>query len=57
MIKSHSSGKLKFSPEQTFDFTAEDLEDLAEIGQGSFGTVSKMRHKKTQIEMAVKVIF
>ncbi|KAL7883437.1 hypothetical protein SRHO_G00010950 [Serrasalmus rhombeus] len=29
-----SSGKLKISPEQHCDFTAEDLKDLGEIGRG-----------------------
>ncbi|GIY29734.1 dual specificity mitogen-activated protein kinase kinase 4 [Caerostris extrusa] len=31
-----SSGKLKISPEVTYDFTADDLTDLGEIGRGSF---------------------
>uniref|UniRef100_A0A914XFP1 mitogen-activated protein kinase kinase n=1 Tax=Plectus sambesii TaxID=2011161 RepID=A0A914XFP1_9BILA len=55
-IRSHSSGKLKFSPEQFYDFTASDLEDQGEIGQGAFGNVIKMRHRLSNISMAVKRI-
>lgn len=36
-----TSGKLKISPELTFDFTSEDLEDFGEIGRGAYGTVNK----------------
>jgi mitogen-activated protein kinase kinase 4 len=50
-----SSGKLKISPELTYDFTAEDLEDLGEIGRGAYGTVNKMLHKKSAKAIAVKV--
>lgn len=50
-----SSGKLKFSPEQYCDFTAEDLRDLGEIGRGAYGSVNKMVHKPTGQIMAVKV--
>ncbi|KAF7205146.1 transcript variant X1 [Nothobranchius furzeri] len=51
-----SSGKLKISPEQHCDFTAEDLRDLGEIGRGAYGSVSKMVHKPTGQIMAVKRI-
>jgi len=51
-----TSGKLKISPELTFDFTAEDLEDLGEIGRGAYGTVQKMLHCKSQSLIAVKRI-
>lgn len=51
-----SSGKLKISPEVTYDFTADDLTDLGEIGRGAFGTVNKMVHKKSGTVMAVKRI-
>ncbi|KAG1663040.1 Dual specificity mitogen-activated protein kinase kinase 4 [Nymphon striatum] len=51
-----SSGKLKISSDQIYDFTAEDLLDLGEIGRGSFGTVSKMIHRKSSTVMAVKRI-
>lgn len=54
--KIHSSGKLKVSPEVVYDFTADDLTDLGEIGRGAFGTVNKMVHQKSMLEMAVKRI-
>ena len=41
---------------QTYDFTAEDLKDLGEIGRGAFGTVNKMIHKTSGTIMAVKVL-
>lgn len=50
-----SSGKLKISPEQHWDFTAEDLKDLGEIGRGAYGSVNKMVHKPSGQIMAVKV--
>lgn len=40
---------------QIYDFTAEDLEDMGEIGRGNFGSVNKMLHIKTNTVMAVKV--
>lgn len=49
-----SSGKLKIS-EQHWDFTAEDLKDLGEIGRGAYGSVNKMVHKPSNQIMAVKV--
>jgi len=52
----HTSGKLKISPEQIYDFTADDLHDLGEIGRGAFGTVNKMVHPRSNIVMAVKRI-
>uniref|UniRef100_A0A8C2WXV2 mitogen-activated protein kinase kinase n=1 Tax=Cyclopterus lumpus TaxID=8103 RepID=A0A8C2WXV2_CYCLU len=51
-----SSGKLKISPEQHWDFTAEDLKDLGEIGRGAYGSVNKMVHKPSNQIMAVKRI-
>jgi len=51
----NSPGKLQISPEMIFDFTAEDLEDMGEIGRGNFGSVNKMLHIKTSTVMAVKV--
>ncbi|XP_054564977.1 dual specificity mitogen-activated protein kinase kinase 4 isoform X10 [Eptesicus fuscus] len=51
-----SSGKLKISPEQHWDFTAEDLKDLGEIGRGAYGSVNKMVHKPSGQIMAVKRI-
>lgn len=50
-----SCGKLKISPEQHWDFTAEDLKDLGEIGRGAYGSVNKMVHKPSGQIMAVKV--
>ncbi|XP_061556576.1 dual specificity mitogen-activated protein kinase kinase 4-like isoform X3 [Phycodurus eques] len=51
-----SSGKLKLSPEQLWDFTADDLKDLGEIGRGAYGSVNKMVHKPSNQIMAVKRI-
>lgn len=51
-----SLGKLKIPPEQDWDFTAEDLKDLGEIGRGAYGSVNKMVHKPSNQIMAVKVI-
>ncbi|XP_028821568.1 dual specificity mitogen-activated protein kinase kinase 4-like isoform X2 [Denticeps clupeoides] len=51
-----SSGKLKIFPEQHWDFTAEDLKDLGEIGRGAYGSVSKMVHTPSNQIMAVKRI-
>ncbi|KAL8565109.1 Dual specificity mitogen-activated protein kinase kinase 4 [Nucella lapillus] len=51
-----SSGKLQISPGQVYDFTADDLKDLGEIGRGNYSTVNKMKHKVTDIVMAVKRI-
>lgn len=51
-----SSGKLKISAEQHWDFTAEDLKDLGEIGRGAYGSVNKMVHKPSNQIMAVKRI-
>lgn len=41
--------------EQHWDFTAEDLKDLGEIGRGAYGSVNKMVHKPSSQIMAVKV--
>jgi len=40
---------------QVYDFSAEDLQDIGEIGRGNFGTVNKMVHEKSGKVMAVKV--
>lgn len=50
------SGKLQFSSTEIYDFTADDLLDLGEIGRGGFGSVNKMIFKKTEKVMAVKRI-
>lgn len=40
---------------QTYNFTADDLKDLGEIGRGNYGTVNKMLHEKSSTVMSVKV--
>ncbi|XP_074647496.1 dual specificity mitogen-activated protein kinase kinase 4-like [Tubulanus polymorphus] len=58
-IRSHgidASGKLQISPDQVYDFTSEDLDDLGEIGRGHYGTVNKMQHSISDTVMAVKRI-
>lgn len=60
-LRSHShtlesTGRLQISPEQIFDFTAEDLEDRGEIGRGAYGCVNKMWHTNSSTLMAVKRI-
>jgi len=55
MNAAHTTGKLKFDG-QEFDFVAEDLSDLGEIGRGNFGTVNKMTFNKANKVMAVKRI-
>ena len=43
----NSTGKLVLAEERAeYDFKAEDLTDLGEIGRGAFGTVNKMRFTK-----------
>ncbi|XP_071509235.1 dual specificity mitogen-activated protein kinase kinase 4-like [Diadema antillarum] len=51
-----SIGKLSISPDETYEFTSEDLEDRGEIGRGAFGSVNKMWHRQSQSIMAVKRI-
>uniref|UniRef100_A0A8C4N2P8 mitogen-activated protein kinase kinase n=1 Tax=Eptatretus burgeri TaxID=7764 RepID=A0A8C4N2P8_EPTBU len=51
-----SAGKLKITPEKQYDFTADDLRDLGEIGRGAYGSVSKMQHNQSEHIMAVKRI-
>ncbi|GBP14856.1 hypothetical protein EVAR_103926_1 [Eumeta japonica] len=41
-----SSGKLQLSATEVYDFTADDLQDLGEIGRGAFGAVNKMVHRR-----------
>ena len=40
---------------QIYKFTAEDLVDLGHLGDGAYGTVSKVMFPPTKTEMAVKV--
>lgn len=42
---------------QTYNFTADDLKDLGEIGRGNYGTVNKMLHEQSDTIMSVKVSF
>jgi len=56
MYQNISSGKLQITPELQVEFTADDLNDLGEIGRGGFGTVNKMVHRKSNTIMAVKRI-
>ncbi|KAF0304873.1 Dual specificity mitogen-activated protein kinase kinase 4 [Amphibalanus amphitrite] len=54
--KSIQHGMMKISPNQVYQFTAEDLDNLGEIGCGNFGTVNKMFHRASGTVMAVKRI-
>lgn len=50
-------GVLKTSSNEVYyDFGVGDLKDLGQIGAGSYGTVNKMRHVKSNSLMAVKII-
>lgn len=53
-----ATGKLQMSPDEVYDFTSEDLQDLGEIGRGGFGSVNQMIFKRTAdpIVIAVKRI-
>ena len=55
-IKMQASGKLQLAPDEVYDFTADDLQDLGEIGRGAFGAVNKMIFRRTDTVMAVKRI-
>ena len=50
-----STGKLQITPDKVYDFTADDLKEIEEIGRGNYGTVTKMIHKHSDTVMAVKV--
>lgn len=58
-LRSHggldSSGKLQVN-NKTYNFTADDLKDLGEIGRGNYGTVNKMLHEMSNTIMSVKRI-
>ncbi|CAJ0609741.1 unnamed protein product [Cylicocyclus nassatus] len=57
-IRMYLAGKLVFPPDtREYSFEFNDLEELASLGNGSFGTVKKMRHIPTGKLMAVKVSF
>ncbi|XP_023290872.2 dual specificity mitogen-activated protein kinase kinase 4 [Lucilia cuprina] len=57
-IRQQACGKLQLgpSPQDVYQFTSDDLEDLGEIGRGAFGAVNKMVFKKNDMVMAVKRI-
>ena len=40
---------------QDYQCSTNDLEMISELGRGAYGVVEKMKHKDTNIEMAVKV--
>lgn len=50
-----TSGTLSIGDE-LYEYSAEDLFDLGELGRGNFGTVNKMVHRESETEMAVKRI-
>lgn len=41
---------------QDYQCSTDDLIEICELGRGAYGVVEKMRHKQTNIEMAVKRI-
>ena len=51
-----STGRLKLSAGEEYEFCAEDLVDRGEIGRGNFGAVNKMLFRKAGRIMAVKRI-
>uniref|UniRef100_A0A182UT57 mitogen-activated protein kinase kinase n=1 Tax=Anopheles merus TaxID=30066 RepID=A0A182UT57_ANOME len=51
-----TAGKLQIAPNQTYDFTSEDMIDEGEIGRGAFGAVNRMKFTHTGTVMAVKRI-
>nr|CDJ81151.1 Serine threonine protein kinase-related domain containing protein [Haemonchus contortus] len=54
-IRMFLADKLVFPPDtKEYKFEFKDLEELGSLGNGSFGTVKKMRHTATGTEMAVK---
>ena len=40
---------------QDYQCSTDDLVEICELGRGAYGVVEKMRHRQTNIEMAVKV--
>ncbi len=51
----HASG-VEFESGVTFKIEMDDLELLDELGRGNYGTVRKVRHTRTKVEMAMKEI-
>lgn len=52
----HASG-VEFGNGTSFKINMEDLELKQELGKGNYGTVRKVRHTTTNVEMAMKVSF
>ncbi|XP_037923314.1 dual specificity mitogen-activated protein kinase kinase 2 [Hermetia illucens] len=55
-IRMQASGRLQLGELGTYEFTAEDMIDLGEIGRGAFGAVNKMIFRGNDMVMAVKRI-
>ncbi|XP_063696002.1 dual specificity mitogen-activated protein kinase kinase 4 [Culicoides brevitarsis] len=55
-IRMQAAGTLQFGPNEQYDFTSDDLQDLGEIGRGAFGAVNKMIFRRLDRVMAVKRI-
>ena len=55
-LRMQATGKLQMNPNEVYDFTSDDLQDLGEIGRGGFGSVNQMVFKRTNRVMAVKRI-
>ena len=51
----HASG-VEFKNGTTFTIHMDDLEMLEQLGHGNYGTVTKVRHTRTGVEMAMKEI-
>ncbi|VDN05860.1 unnamed protein product [Thelazia callipaeda] len=55
-LRTHSTGTLRFSNNEEYSFTCNDLVDKGEIGRGNFGMVNRMLHLKSGMLLAVKRI-
>lgn len=51
-----SASGVEFRNGTSFQINMEDLDLLNELGKGAYGTVRKVRHTKTRVEMAMKEI-
>ncbi|KAN0064469.1 MAP kinase kinase Wis1 [Thecaphora frezii] len=51
----HASG-VEFGNGTSFQIKMEDLELMDELGKGNYGTVRKVRHTRTKVDMAMKEI-
>lgn len=51
----HSKG-IDFSNGMSFQISLDELEPLEELGKGNYGTVTRVVHKPTKVEMAMKEI-